>query len=126
MKKRYISLVFTVVFLVISAVLISDVSDKIAHKQNNTSQSPVEDIEEISDKPSAGRDISIAGQVRYMLIMDGDRLCICKDDDGDITLLRECEIKPLLMSDDEMKKLKEGIYSDSFEEICLYFESYAS
>jgi len=62
----------------------------------------------------------------YALKIVGERICaymILRD--GSEVLWSSTDIPPIL-SPDERNALKKGIYTDDFEELCLYFESYAS
>lgn len=63
---------------------------------------------------------------KYYLVLKDDTLCayIIK---GDVkTLMKSCEFSSNLIDTEEVRKLTAGIYASSYEEICLYMESYLS
>lgn len=53
-------------------------------------------------------------------------LCAYRVHGGQKELIRSENAQPMLMSEAEMHTLERGIYADSFEDLCLYFESYLS
>ena len=65
-------------------------------------------------------------QQSYVIVLEGEYLRTYEISGSKRTLLRETHTKPLLMDDKDAQKLKEGIHSESLEDIYLYYESYAS
>ncbi len=65
-------------------------------------------------------------QEKYLLRLDNDKICAYMiSDDGSYTLWNSTKMPPTL-SESDKKALRAGITTDSFEKLCLYFESYAS
>lgn len=67
-----------------------------------------------------------SGEEKYFLTLEDGRLCAYRITDGQKELIRSDEAETILMSDEEAAKLANGIYADTFEDLCLYFESYLS
>lgn len=65
-------------------------------------------------------------KIKYYLTLEGEKLCAYTEDNGTKRLLHSKSLEPMLMSDEDLIKLKEGIYAESYEDLCLYFESYMS
>ena len=63
---------------------------------------------------------------KYFLTLEGNTLCAYTEELGARKLVFSRSFEPMLMSDAEIKNLKGGIYAESFEDLCLYFESYLS
>lgn len=63
---------------------------------------------------------------KYMLRLENDKICAYMIlDDGSLSLWNSTRIPPDL-SDEDRLALEKGIATDTFEKLCLYFESYAS
>ena len=62
----------------------------------------------------------------YYLALEGKMLYAYRIHDGQKELIRCENAQPMLMSEDEVRNLERGIYAESFEDLCLYFESYLS
>ncbi len=63
---------------------------------------------------------------KYFLTLEGNTLCAYTEELGTRKLVFSRSFEPMLMSEAEIKNLKGGIYAESFEDLCLYFESYLS
>ena len=63
---------------------------------------------------------------KYFLTLEGNTLCAYTEELGAKKLVFSRSFEPMLMSEAEIKNLKGGIYAESFEDLCLYFESYLS
>ena len=62
----------------------------------------------------------------YIIKLEGSKItAYVKLPDGNLTLWNSIPVPPTLSKKDEVM-LKNGIYTKSFEELCLYFESYSS
>ena len=62
----------------------------------------------------------------YLLTLEGESLCAYEEKKGALRLIHSKDTRPMLMSDDDIKKLKEGIYAESYEDLCLFMEAYIS
>ncbi len=63
---------------------------------------------------------------KYLIrLTDGEIRAYIVDSKGGELLWNSIKIPPDL-SEEEKSKLEGGIYTESFEELCLYFEAYAS
>ena len=63
---------------------------------------------------------------KYMLRLEDERICAYMVlDDGSLSLWNSTRIPPDL-SEEDKSSLEKGITTDTFEKLCLYFESYAS
>jgi len=130
MKTRYFMLALSVVSICVVGIVINSFTTNDV-KTAETKTPTVKNNENIhqSDKNSAfsiedATDTS-EENLQYMLIMESDRLCIYKMSD-ERELVCDAPISPLLMSENDVLLLENGIVSDDFEEIVLYYESYAS
>ncbi len=63
---------------------------------------------------------------KYLITLEGKELCAYKESDGTRELAFSRLAEPMLMSDEDREKLKNGIYAESYEDLCLYFEAYLS
>ena len=63
---------------------------------------------------------------KYLLTLEGESLCAYEEDEGSRKLIHSKTARPMLMSDDDIKKLKKGIYAESYEDLCLFMEAYIS
>ena len=68
----------------------------------------------------------ISQSEEYYLALEGNMLCAYRVHGGQKELIRSENAQPMLMSEAEVHTLERGIYADSFEDLCLYFESYLS
>ncbi len=75
----------------------------------------------ISDAPLPGKD-----DTKYFLSLEGDSLCAYREEEGTKKLIISKAMQPMLMSDEDITRLRDGIYAESYEDLCLYFESYLS
>lgn len=67
-----------------------------------------------------------AKKEKYLIrLRDGEIRAYIVDDKGSELMWNSLPVPPDL-SDDEKSRLENGIYTSSFEELCLYFEAYAS
>lgn len=63
---------------------------------------------------------------KYMLRLEDEKICAYMIlDDGSLSLWDSTRVPPDLSADDR-SALEKGIATDTFEKLCLYFESYAS
>ncbi|MBR2404557.1 MAG: hypothetical protein IKA95_02750 [Clostridia bacterium] len=79
-----------------------------------------------SEGHAAKNTIEISQSEEYCLILEGNLLCAYKMQGGQRELIRSENAQPMLMSEAEVRTLERGIYAQSFEDLCLYFESYLS
>ena len=63
---------------------------------------------------------------KYFLTLEGNTLCAYTEELGTRKLVFSRSFEPMLMSEAEIENLKGGIYAESFEDLCMYFESYLS
>lgn len=68
----------------------------------------------------------ISQSEEYYLALEGSMLCAYRVHGGQKELIRSENAQPMLMSEAEVHTLERGIYAQSFEDLCLYFESYLS
>lgn len=64
--------------------------------------------------------------LRYVIKTDNGKICAYMLYDNKEPLLWDSTDIPPTLTNDEKSALEQGIYTDSFEEMCLYYESYAS
>ncbi len=63
---------------------------------------------------------------KYMLRLENDKICgYMILEDGSLSLWNSIKVPPDLSAQDKAT-LEKGITTDTFEKLCLYFESYAS
>lgn len=63
---------------------------------------------------------------KYFLTLEGKNLCAYTEKLGNRELILSRSAEPMLMSEEEKRALEGGIYAESFEDLCLYFEAYLS
>ena len=63
---------------------------------------------------------------QYVLKLEGDLICAYIIEENGIRHLWNSTSRPLSLSPDDVKKLENGLYTSGFEELCLFFEAYAS
>ncbi len=63
---------------------------------------------------------------KYLLTVQNGKLSAYRISGASKKLINSNDIDLQLMSEEDIRILSDGIYADSFEELCLYFESYAS
>lgn len=62
----------------------------------------------------------------YVIKLENGKICAYMNITGQKPLLWNSMDVPLTLSQDDINALNQGIYTNSFEELCLFFESYAS
>lgn len=126
LKKRFSGLVVTVVSLCLLGFFVS-YFDNGKKTEDNEIYENTEDKIRINDtKPSFTSGEVTKETERYMVIIENSELCTYKVSNGKKALLRKSRLEPLLIPDDDIKKLEDGIYSDNLEDIYFYYEAYAS
>lgn len=69
---------------------------------------------------------STESEDKYILRLEDEKICAYMIlDDGSLSLWNSTKVPPDL-SDEDRSALEKGIATDTFEKLCLYFESYAS
>jgi len=63
---------------------------------------------------------------KYFLTLKGESLCAYAEKNGTKRLIHSKPAHTILMSDDDIKKLREGIYAENYEDLCLFLEAYIS
>jgi len=86
---------------------------------------------DLADAVEAERNISSSAgsqipSKQYILKLEGDLICAYITDGNGSSMLWNSTSRPLSLSPDDIKKLENGLYTSSFEELCLFFEAYAS
>ena len=74
----------------------------------------------------SGKNISAEETETYYLTVEEDRLCAYKVTGDEREWVDWAHIDPALMENEDLKRLREGISAESFEDLCMYFEAYTS
>lgn len=111
---------------VMSAFLRASTGGKTNEKgaQNTYENSEANSIEAESNisKPLSEKKDNIS----YVIKISDKKICAyMQNTNGDLVLWNSMDIPPTLSKEDK-ELLQKGIHTQSFEEMCLYFESYAS
>jgi len=80
----------------------------------------------ISGQSSDTGDTQDKENEKYLLVLENEKLCAYKIKGEDKTLLKSFLFSSTLIENSEVSKLTDGIYASSYEELCLYMESYIS
>ena len=75
---------------------------------------------------SPGNDITAEHKEKYFLVIEENILCAYRIISGKKEKIASAELKSLLVDSEDIQRLKNGIYANDFEELCMYFESYTS
>lgn len=79
-----------------------------------------------SDIQSENNTVKQEESEKYFLVFDGENICAYVIKGDDKTLIKSTKFSAGLIDDGEISKLSDGIYARSYEELCLYLESYLS
>ena len=63
---------------------------------------------------------------KYFLVLEGDKICAYVIKGEDKKLVKSTNPDPGFVEESELSKLKNGIYASTYDELCLYLESYIS
>ena len=118
------------IFLVSAVVFMSGFlkSSTQSPKQTDSTQQEDKITEKISRTES---NISVPleqkeARLSYVIKTDNDKICAYMVYDNKEPLLWNAVSLPPTLTKEERTALEQGIYTDSFEEMCMYFEAYAS
>jgi len=75
---------------------------------------------------SSGNNITVGKGEKYFLVIEENILCAYRITSDQKEKISCAELNPLLVEADEVRELQNGIYADSYEDLCLYFEAYTS
>ena len=67
-----------------------------------------------------------ADSPKYFLKLQDGWLCAIEQTNGTEKFVRKEDVKDVILTSEEEEKLKEGIFAENYEDLCLYFESYLS
>lgn len=121
--RSVIAMVALVALIAVAFVIMDDSMPRVQDGRVPESSSLPEsaDASESTDTPAPTRE-----KERYFLTLEGDILSAYRISGSQKELIMSGNMTPLLMSDKDIQSLSSGIYADTFEDLCLYFESYAS
>ena len=131
MKLSNKLIIFSVCICVLSAALLS--SKWLSISDDNTSRKSVltgkeenkfKTIETENNISKPVRDES--ARVTYTLVLEDGKICAFMTANGGNRILWNSMELPPTLSDEEKTRLENGIHTTSFEELCFFFESYAS
>ncbi len=108
--------------VLVSAFAITNVRSPASSPQNSGAPKSARSSENRAPESA----IEMSQSEEYYLTLEGSMLCAYRIQNGQKELIRSENAQPMLMSEEEMHTLEGGIYADSFEDLCLYFESYLS
>ncbi len=63
---------------------------------------------------------------KFFLVLEGDKICAYAISGEDKKLIKSTNPDPGFVEESELSKLKNGIYASTYDELCLYLESYIS
>lgn len=110
-----------------SLVLVSTFAISNVRSPDTAAPNPAEPKNSLSSESRSGESATEMSQSEeYYLILEGNVLCAYRVQNGQKELIRSEDAQPMLMSEAEVHTLERGIYAQSFEDLCLYFESYLS
>ena len=75
---------------------------------------------------SSGKNIATEQTEKYFLVIEENSLCAYRIISGNKEMVASAELKSLFMESEDIQRLKQGVYANNFEDLCLYFESYTS
>lgn len=119
MRTKTLLITFFTILIIFGAFFVVRVSSPDTKRENVTP--PVVQNENKSLEGPQKTDAT-----KYFLTLEGNTLCAYTEELGTRKLVFSRSFEPVLMSDAEIENLKGGIYAESFEDLCLYFESYLS
>lgn len=139
MKKiAYCVILFLIVSVIIGVGFMIDDGDYLLKKQN-MSDVPGKDSDDIGDKDSEparagsqgsgieGTNVRHSAISGYMMIAEDDDVNIYEMyENGYLEKIRELDIDPEYMRSADRTMLKQGIITDSYEEICSLIEDFSS
>ena len=124
------------VFLMVTLTVSVAVSVLFSIKSNNSVVDNRENVNDISkneavispktEMESSGSNITVGNSEKYFLVTEGNMLCAYRISSDKREKIAFAELKPLLVEAEDIQKLQSGIYADSYEDLCLYFEAYTS
>lgn len=95
---------------------------KLNQSENTKYQENADNVQNNISKPLK----STESEEKYLLRLEDSKICAYMVlSDGSLTLWNSTNVPPTLSKEDK-EELEKGITTDSFEKLCLYFESYAS
>ncbi len=111
--------------------VISGVIYALFNVKSNSEETPIKKAEQEGRADKVQNNISkplksTGEKEKYLLKLEDNKICgYMVLSDGSLTLWNSINLPPTL-SAEQTEELKKGITTDSFEKLCLYFESYAS
>lgn len=87
------------------------------------SKNSVMDKPKTSDETASHKD---SKNENFLLIIEGNSVCAYHIVNGEKNLIESVKIETSIIDPKELDCLKRGIYAESYEDLCLYFEAYSS
>lgn len=113
----------TFIVFVISALCISYITPQ---EQSTPGKSGSdESVTSAQSKPTTEAEAADEN-TKYLLILENDTICGYRTQNSARELLLATPAQQALISADDYKSLLQGITVTNYEELCMYFESYAS